>query len=148
MPTISRISSLRRPENGTTAAQASGGTGAPLDVVIYEDDHLTRALLREWLSGVGYRVRAGAPRDAQQIEPAHLVVVGVYMPKSAGRRCVCDIRAMHPDTPMIAISGQFRPGLCTAGPTAQTLGVQWVIAKPVMRDELLDAVCAMIGKPA
>jgi DNA-binding response OmpR family regulator len=119
-----------------------------LDIAIYEEDHLTRALLREWLSEAGYRVRDGAPRDAQGDGRADLVIVSVYLPKSAGGRRVRDIQAANPSTPLIAISGQFRSGLTSAGATAKTLGVQQVIAKPLVRRELLEAVCAMIGTPA
>jgi DNA-binding response OmpR family regulator len=119
-----------------------------LDIAIYEEDYLTRALLREWLSDAGYRVRDGAPRDPQGNRLVDLVIVSVYLPKSAGGRCVRDIQAANPGTPLIAISGQFRSGLSSAGATAKTLGVQQVIAKPLVRSELLEAVCAMIGTPA
>ena len=118
-----------------------------LDVLIYEEDYLTRALLREWLSQAGYAVRVGVrgPRDATLDRPADLVIVNVYMPKDAGAQWVRDIQAAHPDTPIIAISGQFRSGLCAAGATAQALGVRQVIAKPLIRAELLEAVRGMIG---
>ncbi len=118
-----------------------------LDIVIYEEDYLTRALLQEWLGQAGYRVRAGRAHDASLDRPADLVIVNVYMPKHAGAQWVRDIQAVHPNTPIIAISGQFRAGLCSAGATAQTLGVQQVIAKPLMRADLLDAVRGMIGAP-
>jgi hypothetical protein len=49
---------------------------------------------------------------------------------------------------LIAISGQFRSGLSDAGATARTLGVQQVIAKPLLRRDLLKAVRGMIGTPA
>jgi DNA-binding NtrC family response regulator len=118
-----------------------------LDIVIYEEDYLTRDLLQEWLGEAGYRVRAGRPHNANLDRPADLVIVNVYMPKHAGARWVRDIHAVHPNTPIIAISGQFRSGLCAAGATAQTLGVQQVIAKPLIRSDLLDAVRGMIGAP-
>jgi DNA-binding response OmpR family regulator len=111
-----------------------------LDIVIYEEDYLTRALLQEWLSQAGYRVRVGRAHDANLDRPADLVIVNVYMPKDAGAQWVRDIQAAHPDTPIIAISGQFRSGLCAGGATAQTLGVRQVIAKPLIRADLLDAV--------
>jgi DNA-binding NarL/FixJ family response regulator len=69
------------------------------------------------------------------------------MPKHAGAQLVKEIRAAHPGTPLIALSGQFRCGLSTAGATAQTLGVAQVIAKPLTRDALLQAIHAMIGLP-
>ncbi len=116
-----------------------------MDIVIYEEDFLIRTLLREWLSQAGYRVRFGNPHDTDQDRPANLVIVSVSMPKDAGVRWLRDIRASHPRTPIIAISGQFRGGLCAAGATAQALGVQQVIAKPLHRANLLDAVRGNIG---
>ena len=69
------------------------------------------------------------------------------MPKHAGALLIQKIQAAHPGTPLIALSGQFRSGLSTAGTTAEALGVQQVIAKPLTREELLEAVSAMIGPP-
>jgi DNA-binding response OmpR family regulator len=119
-----------------------------LDIVIYEGDYLMRTLLQEWLSEAGYRVRLGALRDVRRGCPADLVILSIYMPKQAGLQWVRDIQAAHPGTPLIAISGQFRSGLSDAGATARTLGVQQVIAKPLLRRDLLKAVRGMIGTPA
>jgi DNA-binding response OmpR family regulator len=118
-----------------------------LDIVIYEEDFLTRALLKEWLSEAGYRVRVGRLHDPNLDRAADLVIASVYMPKQTGAQWIRDIQARHPGTPIFAISGQFRSGLCTNGPTAQTLGVQQVIAKPLIRADLLYAVRGMIGVP-
>jgi DNA-binding NarL/FixJ family response regulator len=76
-----------------------------------------------------------------------LVIVSVYMPKKAGVQ-LREIRAAHPDTPLIAISGQFRSGLSAAGMTAHMLGVRQVLAKPLDRCDLLDAVRSAIGGPS
>lgn len=117
------------------------------DIVIYEENDLMRELLREWLREAGYRVRSAA-RVIADAEPAALVIVSMYMPKHAGARLVCEVHAAHPATPVIAVSGQFRAGISANGATAHMLGVQQVIAKPLAREELLDAVRAMIGAPA
>jgi DNA-binding response OmpR family regulator len=117
------------------------------DIVIYEQDAPMRALLEEWLSAAGYRVHGIAPRNAQLEGKMDLVIVSVYMPKHAGAQLVNEIRAAHPGTPVIAISGQFRSGLSAAGATAQSLGVQQVMAKPLTGAHLLGAVRAMIGAP-
>ena len=118
-----------------------------LDIVIYEGDNLTRALLQEWLSQARYRVHVGRSHDPTLDRPADLVIVNVYMPKHAGAQWVRDIHAAHPNSPIIAISAQFRSGLCTAGATAHSLGVQQVVAKPLVRAHLLDAVRGIIGAP-
>jgi DNA-binding response OmpR family regulator len=115
------------------------------NIVLYEEDFLMRSLLREWLSDAGYRVRLATPRDVQSDGEADLVIASIYMPKHAGAAFVRNIRTAHPGTPIIAISGQFRSGLCQAGATAQALGVQHVIAKPLVRSDLLESVRAMIG---
>jgi len=116
-------------------------------IVIYEDDDLMRALLEEWLSEAGYDVRAAVPREAERTGPADLVIVSISMPKQAGALLVRKIQAAHPGAPLIALSGQFRSGLSAVGATADALGVQQVIAKPLAREDLLEAVRAMIGSP-
>ena len=68
-----------------------------LDIVIYEEDYLTRALLQEWLGQARYRVHVGRPHDPTLDRPADLVIVNVYMPKHAGAQCVREIRAAHPE---------------------------------------------------
>ena len=107
-------------------------------IAIYEQDRLMHALLQEWLCSAGYQVRDG---------DVDLAIVSIYNPKQAGGCTLPAIQAAHPKTPMIALSGQFRGGLSSAGSTAQSLGVAQVIAKPLTRDALLGAVHAMIGPP-
>ena len=116
-------------------------------IVIYEEDYLTRTLLRDWLTKAGYRVHLGTLREASRNWKADLVIVSIFMPKQAGALLVRDIEKAHPGTPLIAISGQFRPGLSACGTTAQSLGVQLVIAKPLFHRDLLEAVRGIIGKP-
>jgi DNA-binding response OmpR family regulator len=118
-----------------------------MDIVIYEEDQLTRNLLREWLEEAGYGVRTCALDEAQCRRRADLVIANVYMPKRTGHEWLRAIQAAHPGIPLIAISGQFRSGLCADGATAKALGVHQVIAKPLIRADLLAAVRAMIGKP-
>ena len=103
------------------------------------------ALLTEWLTEAGYEVRPEVPADPHRADAADLVILSVYMPKHAGA-LVRRIQASHPGTPVIALSGQFRSGLSAAGATADALGVQQVIAKPLTRAALLEAVRAMIGR--
>lgn len=114
-------------------------------IVIIEDDALMRSLLAEWLTEDGYRVRGG------ELEPgsraADLVIVDVYMPRQVGCDQLRAARAAHPGVPIIAISGHFRAGVRSAGPAAEALGVERVIAKPIPRDAFLDVVRSVIGPP-
>jgi DNA-binding response OmpR family regulator len=117
-----------------------------MDIVIYEEDDLTRALLRQWLAAAGHRVHLGTSCGSDREPAADLVIVNVSMPKHAGAECIRAMHAAHPNIPLIAISAQFRSGLSAAGATAQALGVQRVIAKPLVRADLLEAVRAMIRR--
>ena len=116
-----------------------------VEIVIYEEDYLTRGLLEQWLGEAGYRVRLGAAAKTEPADRADLVIANVTMPKHTGSRSIRCIQTIHPDTPLIAISAQFRSGLAACGTTAQTLGVQQVIAKPLVRGDLLEAVRGIIG---
>jgi CheY-like chemotaxis protein len=115
------------------------------DIVVYEEDVFTQGLLKEWLEGAGYRVRIGNRCDPKADAPCDLVIVSVYMPKQAGAGCTRHVQAAHAGTPLIAISGQFRPGVRAAGSAARLLNVEHVVAKPLVRRELLESVRGIMG---
>jgi len=115
------------------------------DIVVIEDDKLMRELLVEWLSAEGYSVRAAASGDARIPDDADLLIVDVYMPRRQGASTLRAVKATHPQTPLIAISGQFRAGLGGSCTAAEALGVRQVIAKPFTRSDLLAAVHGVIG---
>jgi CheY-like chemotaxis protein len=73
------------------------------------------------------------------------VIVDVYMPRRDGSNRLREIQSANPQTPLIAISGQFRPGLAGSSTAARALGVRRVIAKPCSRRELIAAVHDVIG---
>ncbi len=75
------------------------------------------------------------------------MIASVYMPKQSANGWLRDIQAAHPGIPVIAISGQFRSGLCAAGATAETSGRPAGHCEALIRADLLAAVRAMIGKP-
>src|ERR1700675_2160807 len=105
---------------------AESKRGAPdpitLGIVIIEEDKLMRELLVEWLSAEGYSVRAVAPGDAQVPDKTDLVIVDVYMPRHEGANRLRAVKSTYPETPLIAISGQFRPGLGGSCAAAAGLG--------------------------
>jgi CheY-like chemotaxis protein len=134
---VGRQSIALRHTADTRAARRPQDT---VDILIYEEDQLTRALLQQWLGAAGYRVHLGVPHHTGLDSPADLVIVNVSSPKHTGVECIRNIQAAHPNTPLIAISAQFRSGLSAAGATAQALGVRQVLAKPLVRADLLEAV--------
>lgn len=119
--------------------------GTRQNIVIYEDDSLTRGLLQEWLEGAGYHVRIGNRRAPGADGNCDLVILSVYRPKQTGAQCTRDVQQAHLGTPVIAISGHFRPGLPASGSTADLLRVQQVVAKPLIRQELLESVRGILN---
>jgi DNA-binding NtrC family response regulator len=117
-------------------------------IAIYEEDELMRALLKEWLSGAGYRVGEATPGAVSLGGGKDLVIASVCTPKGAGEQLLQEVQAAHPHTPLIAISGQFRSGLSAAGTIAHMLDVQRILAKPLTCGDLLQAVRAIIGAPS
>jgi DNA-binding response OmpR family regulator len=109
-------------------------------ILLYEQDEQLRGLFTEWLERDGYELHAGTTWNLALRAKPDLVVASVYMPKQAGTRLIDEIRVQYPGVPVIAISAQFRADLSSAGATAHGLGVAQVIAKPLTRDALLDAV--------
>ena len=114
-------------------------------IVIIEEDDLMRELLKEWLGAAGHAVRERALRATPVAERADLVIVDVYMPRKVGADMVHAAQRAHRGAPVIAISGQFRPGLGRSRAAAQALGAQHIIPKPFSREELLAAVRLVIG---
>ena len=104
-----------------------------------------RDLLAEWLSAEGYSVRAVTPGNVRVPDEADLVIVDVYMPRRGGPNRLREVQAANPQTPLIAISAQFRPGLAGSSTAAHLFGVRQVIAKPFSRCELIAAVHNVIG---
>ncbi|HUD26188.1 MAG TPA: response regulator [Burkholderiaceae bacterium] len=115
------------------------------DIVIIEEDALMRGLLVEWLSAEGYPVRACARGEPREPGEAALVIVDVVRPRQEGTQRLREVRAAHPGAALIAISGQFRPGLGGYRAAADALGVRQMIAKPFSRSDLLAAVHRVIG---
>jgi CheY-like chemotaxis protein len=114
-------------------------------IALYEPDDFMKSLLVEWLSEAGYCVHeSGAPARCPAVD---LVIVSIQMPKHGGVGVIQAMRAIHPGTPLIALSSHFRSGLSSVGAAAQALGVTRVLAKPLTRNELLAAVQGVIGPP-
>jgi DNA-binding response OmpR family regulator len=114
-------------------------------IVVIEQDQLMRGLLLEWLSAEGYVVDTAAHEADDTIEDADLLIVDVLSPRCDGRNRLRALKRAHPGTPLIAISGQFRPGTAGMSSIAETLGVRQIIAKPFTRHDLLSVVRSVIS---
>ena len=112
-------------------------------VALCEPDFLLRALLGEWLYRAGFEpVRCAADAPVRGVV---LVVADVRAPRRDGAACVTVLRQRFPHAKVLAISGQFMPGLHGTATAAVELGVDAVLAKPFGAKAFIDAVHALKG---
>ena len=115
-------------------------------IVVIEKDDLVRGLLKEWLSAEGYSVRERRLREPAAGDYVDLVIVDLYMPRHDGREIVRAVKHDQPGAPVNAMSARFSRALTGSCRAAQALGAQRLIAKPFTREELLQAVRAVIER--
>ena len=119
-----------------------------LSIVVIDDDMAMRTLICEWLTAEGYRVRGLAVADDRKGGgDADLVIVNVLNLRSRGAQTLREVQAMYPQSALIGMSTQLGRSLSGDSALARSLGVKRLVAKPVARDEMLNAVIATIGIP-
>ena len=120
------------------------------DVLVIDDDEIMRDLVADWLEAAGYEVRKAADSrsglaEIDRAQPA-LVVTDMCMPGSGGSAIIRSVSQGHPAIPIIAISGYFS----LSGSSAEAvlaLGAARVLAKPVERSAIMQAVAELVGTP-
>ena len=110
------------------------------EVLIMDDHELGRELLTALLQREGHRVRAypdAAPALAEtDFSEIDLIITDLHMPLP-GDRAIEILRDRGITTPIILLSGSLDG---QADERLLSLGADWVLAKPVALDVLLEAV--------
>lgn len=109
-------------------------------VLLVDADPAVQGLLEEWLAAHGCAVEAGRSGADGGRDGFDLIVVDLPSPRQGCTEGIKAIAEAHPRTPILALSSSFFPGVDTTGAVARALGVAGVLAKPVTRSGLLDAV--------
>jgi DNA-binding response OmpR family regulator len=118
----------------------------PPRVAVCEPDALLGALLVEWLHRAGFEpVRCGVGDPAGNVV---LVVADVPAPRQGGAACITHLKRAFPQAKVLAISGQFAPGLQGASSAAVELGADAVLAKPFTARAFLEALGAAMFHPS
>ena len=114
-------------------------------IVVVEPDDLIRELLERWLGEAGYGVVLSAKDHSRGMVTPLLVVADISSP-GGGDALIGALRAAY-SAPILALSARFRQGLGGSEEAARRLHVSKVLPKPFTREELLDAVSELIGRP-
>jgi DNA-binding NarL/FixJ family response regulator len=111
------------------------------DVALCEPDALLRALLGEWLRRAAFEPRCTA---GASLTPVVLVVADVPAPRQNGAACIATLRSRFPGAKVLAISGQFMPGMHGAPSAATALGADAALAKPFSCGVFIDVVRGLV----
>jgi len=114
------------------------------DILVVDDDALTRSLISEWLTQAGYGVRQAEHGEAAlamlRAEPARLLITDMQMPRLNGAETLAVLRRELPALPVIAMSAGFGSKRGASPDVAVRLGARRVLAKPFACQDLLTVV--------
>jgi len=114
-------------------------------VIVMDENEPLRALLAEWLTSAGYRVREGTLQDADNEEAVDLVVFDLPQLRTYGATLTSRVRAAFPGAALLGLSTQLRESLSSASALVRALGLSALLAKPCSRLELLAAVATALA---
>ena len=108
-------------------------------VDIYERDHVARERMQQWLIEAGYCVREHGGSRAQPSSPVDLVILATQLPTLQTLGLIRTMRLIYPTTAFLVLSS--RPA--DEPLTGNVLDATRVLAKPLTRQQLLEAVRAV-----
>ena len=121
----------------------------PQQILLVEDDHHLRRMWARLLSQNGMEVTEAengrAAMDQMLRKPADLVITDMVMPEMDGVETIVALRRSYPGVKIIAISeGGFSPAEnCLK--IAHKLGAQKTFAKPLVPQQLLEAIRELLA---
>jgi DNA-binding response OmpR family regulator len=117
-------------------------------ILLIDDDEQVLDMLYESLTREGYDVlRASNGEQGLRLyrqEPVDLIITDIIMPEKEGLETIIELRRDFPDVKIIAMSGGGRIGTKDYLHLAKIFGVQRTFTKPVAREQLLDAIKALL----
>jgi CheY-like chemotaxis protein len=124
------------------------GTPRAANILVVDDVAGIRGLLRKILTGAGYKVieAADGKQALQQMRTSQvdLVLTDLVMPEMEGIETIRTIHRQWPKQKIIAMSGEFGAQFLH---TAELLGANATLSKPIRPDVLLDVVRRVLPWP-
>jgi DNA-binding response OmpR family regulator len=132
--------------HGEKAVGAAVNAPSCYRIGLIDADAALLDLISEWLAGRGYTV--GTWQSDAEPPPGRfdVVIVDMPFPRNRGVAVLARIRETHRETPIVALSSHFFPGIESAGAVARSLGVARVLPKPVAREALTAVVHALLDE--
>jgi len=121
-----------------------------VDVLIIDDDHQMRSLLREAFLLAGIEAETAADgSEAERIFQTRffkVVVTDIVMPDKDGFEVIFELKQRHPSTKIIAISGGGRLNATDYLESARSFGAIATFQKPLNRKALIAKVQEILAE--
>ena len=113
-----------------------------MKVIVVEQDLAMRTLVIKWLQDEGHDVRAlGVADIAGGIDwQAELIVVDLVDLRGRASDRIREAHRRFPNAAIVGLSTELSRSLGPLSPVTRSLGVHHLLAKPLGRDELLQAL--------
>ena len=115
-------------------------------ILLIDDEATIRMVFQVALERAGYNVLTAenGKHGLRLLEhqAVELIIVDIFMPEMDGFELIPLLRASHPASKIIAISGGF--GMMNELDTAKYLGAHDTLKKPFSLQELLDTVAVQL----
>ncbi|MEM7410993.1 MAG: ATP-binding protein [Myxococcota bacterium] len=142
---------LREQRIPATTTESGAATRLPMGegrVLVVDDDEAVRRVASRVLRKLGYEAHAaaGGPEAVEVLRmaspPFACAVVDLSMPEWDGERVGQELRAIHPDLPLIFMSGHSERDAIRR---TAALDRSCFVSKPFRMSELSDAIRAVLG---
>jgi two-component system, cell cycle response regulator CpdR len=117
-------------------------------ILVLDDEPSILLMIKKMLEKAGYEVIvASNGKEGMRLferDKPDLVITDIIMPEKEGLETIFELRRMHPDLKIIAISGGGRISPDGYLPGAKLLGANMVFQKPLVQKEFLSAVASLL----
>lgn len=118
-------------------------------VLVIEDNQQVLYSYKRMLELAGHQV-VGAVNGNEgtrlyREDPADVVITDMVMPEKDGMETIMELRKDYPGVKIIAVSGGGAIGPYCYLMTAQRLGANRILTKPIDKSELVKAVVDVVG---
>lgn len=121
------------------------------NILVIDDDKLMRLALARILISSGYNViQASDGEEGLQLyrtQDFDLVITDLIMPDKEGIQIIRELRKENSNIRIIAMSAGGRGGATDYLKWARLMGARQCLSKPIKREELLNAVTAVLAMP-
>lgn len=129
----------------------SGKKGDMQNILVIDDDKLMRLALARILIASGYNVVQASDGDEglqmYRSQDFDLVITDLIMPDKEGIQIIRELRKENSKIRIIAMSAGGRGGATDYLKWARLMGAKQCLSKPIKREELLNAVSAVLAMP-